>query len=242
MWKRIGFVLLFSSGLYFHSIAQQEIDAFFNSRSSEDSLKVIPGMFTTYRQGEEVFWEIPDSLLGRDMLVTTTILEAAAVKKRDEDRRYGYSGDFFGPMIVCFQKEGNEILLQVPLCDRVGVDPGKGGIHHVARQRGDFILNEVLPVQAKTFSSVLVEVSRLLIHNPLFNLSPFSFELKMGMAESEKNRIGEIKGFPENILIRSSRSFSVEEYSMGGVNRSGDSYTTSWEVGVCLALLPRQPL
>ena len=30
----------------------------------------------------------------------------------------------------------------------------------------------------------------------------------MGMAESEKNRIGEIKGFPGNILIRSSRSFS----------------------------------
>lgn len=155
MWKKIEFILLFSIGLCFHSIAQQEIDAFFDSRPSEDSLKVIPGMFTTYRQGEQIFWEIPDSLLGCDMFVTTTILESAAVKKRDEDRRYGYSGDFFGPMIVCFRKEGDEVLLQVPLCDRVGVDPGKGGIHHVARQRGDFMLNEVLPVQAKTSSSVL---------------------------------------------------------------------------------------
>ena len=242
MWKKIEFILLFSIGLCFHSIAQQEIDAFFDSRPSEDSLKVIPGMFTTYRQGEQIFWEIPDSLLGCDMFVTTTILESAAVKKRDEDRRYGYSGDFFGPMIVCFRKEGDEVLLQVPLCDRVGVDPGKGGIHHVARQRGDFMLNEVLPVQAKTSSSVLVEVSRLLMNNPLFNLSPFGFELKMGMVESKKNRIGEIKGFPENILIRSSRSFSVEEYPVGGGNGFGDRYTTSWEIGVCLALLPRQPL
>ena len=242
MWKKIEFILLFSIGLCFHSIAQQEIDAFFDSRPSEDSLKVIPGMFTTYRQGEQIFWEIPDSLLGCDMFVTTTILESAAVKKRDEDRRYGYSGDFFGPMIVCFRKEGDEVLLQVPLCDRVGVDPGKGGIHHVARQRGDFMLIEVLPVQAKTSSSVLVEVSRLLMNNPLFNLSPFGFELKMGMVESKKNRIGEIKGFPENILIRSSRSFSVEEYPVGGGNGFGDRYTTSWEIGVCLALLPRQPL
>ena len=242
MWKKIEFILLFSIGLCFHSIAQQEIDAFFDSRPSEDSLKVIPGMFTTYRQGEQIFWEIPDSLLGCDMFVTTTILESAAVKKRDEDRRFGYSGDFFGPMIVCFRKEGDEVLLQVPLCDRVGVDPGKGGIHHVARQRGDFMLNEVLPVQAKTSSSVLVEVSRLLMNNPLFNLSPFGFELKMGMVESKKNRIGEIKGFPENILIRSSRSFSVEEYPVGGGNGFGDRYTTSWEIGVCLALLPRQPL
>ena len=125
MWKKIEFILLFSIGLCFHSIAQQEIDAFFDSRPSEDSLKVIPGMFTTYRQGEQIFWEIPDSLLGCDMFVTTTILESAAVKKRDEDRRYGYSGDFFGPMIVCFRKEGDEVLLQVPLCDRVGVDPGE---------------------------------------------------------------------------------------------------------------------
>ena len=242
MWKKIEFILLFSIGLCFHSIAQQEIDAFFDSRPSEDSLKVIPGMFTTYRQGEQIFWEIPDSLLGCDMFVTTTILESAAVKKRDEDRRYGYSGDFFGPMIVCFRKEGDEVLLQVPLCDRVGVDPGKGGIHHVARQRGDFMLNEVLPVQAKTSSSVLVEVSRLLMNNPLFNLSPFGFELKMGMVESKKNRIGEIKGFPENILIRSSRSFSVEEYPVGGGNGFGDRYTTSREIGVCLAPLPRQPL
>lgn len=40
MWKKIGFILLFCGGLYFHSVAQQEINAFFNSRPSEDSLKV----------------------------------------------------------------------------------------------------------------------------------------------------------------------------------------------------------
>ena len=53
--------------------------------------------------------------------------------------------------------------------------PGERRIHHVARQRGDFMLNGVLPVLVKTSSSVLVEVSRLLMNNPLFNLGPFSF-------------------------------------------------------------------
>ena len=41
MWKKIEFILLFSIGLCFHSIAQQEIDAFFDSRPSEDSLPLI---------------------------------------------------------------------------------------------------------------------------------------------------------------------------------------------------------
>ena len=66
MWKKIEFILLFSIGLCFHSIAQQEIDAFFDSRPSEDSLKVIPGMFTTYRQGEQIFWRSEERRVGKE--------------------------------------------------------------------------------------------------------------------------------------------------------------------------------
>lgn len=43
--------------------------------------EVIPGLFTTYQQDERILWVIPDSLLGRDMSLTTTILEGAGRKK-----------------------------------------------------------------------------------------------------------------------------------------------------------------
>lgn len=36
------------------------------------------------------------------------------------------------------------MLLQIPLCDRVGIDKDKGGIHHVAWQRGDLMLHEII--------------------------------------------------------------------------------------------------
>ena len=103
------------------------------------------------------------------------------------------------------------MLLQIPLCDRIGMDKDKGGIHHVACQRGDLMLHETLPILERTSSSVLVKVTNLLMKSPLFNLHPFNFELTLGMEEMEKSRIEEIKGFPENILIRSKRSFSVED-------------------------------
>lgn len=161
------FVLLFTGGVFLHSAAQQEIGVFFDSRQPGDSLHVVGGMFTTYRQGKQIFWEIPDSLFGRDMLVTTTILEAAAVKQRTESGRYGYSGDLLGAAIVCFQKEGDKVLLELPLCDRFGVEPGKGGVHRVAQQRGDAMLCKVLPVSVKASGSVLVEVTDLLMNNSL---------------------------------------------------------------------------
>ena len=238
MWKRVGLILLFIGSVCFHLTAQQEIYHFFDSRQSKDSLIVIPGMFTTYCQGEQIYWEIPDSLCGRDMIITTTILEAAALKARREEKRYGYSGDLLGPIIICFQKDGNNVLLQIPVCDRIGMDKDKGGIHHVACQRGDLMLHETLPILERTSSSVLVKVTNLLMKSPLFNLHPFNFELTLGMEEMEKSRIEEIKGFPENILIRSKRSFSVEDRSLG----ANGTFTTSWKIGVCLALLPREPL
>ncbi|WP_065219573.1 MULTISPECIES: zinc-dependent metalloprotease [Butyricimonas] len=242
MWKKVVFVLLFTGGVFLHSAAQREIGVFFDSRQPGDSLHVVGGMFTTYCQGKQIFWEIPDSLFGRDMLVTTTILEAAAVKQRTESGRYGYSGDLLGAAIVCFRKEGDKVLLEMPLCDRFGVERGKDGIHRVAQQRGDAMLCKVLPVSVKTSGSVLVEVTDLLMNNSLFNLDSYSLELTMGMSESEKNRVEEIKGFPENILIRSKRSFAVEDRSRESGSGLGERYTTSWEIGVCLALLPRQPL
>lgn len=45
--------------------------------------EVIPGLFTTYQQNGRILWVIPDSLLGRDMSLTTTILEGAGTKKKN---------------------------------------------------------------------------------------------------------------------------------------------------------------
>lgn len=52
---------------------QQSITTFIKE---EAPVEVIPGMFTTYRSDKHIYWEIPDSLIGREFAVTTTILTA----------------------------------------------------------------------------------------------------------------------------------------------------------------------
>ncbi|MFR7874939.1 MAG: DUF5118 domain-containing protein [Butyricimonas paravirosa] len=169
MKNRIYIVVLW--WIIFHSVAQQEINAFLIPVRRR-TLWRYSRMFTTYRQGTDL-WEIPDSLFGRDMLVTTTILESAALKKEKKTDVMGIPGSLWAAD-CSFSKEVTRFYYR---CLSVT------GWEWTRERRdsscgpatGDFMLNGVLPVLVETSSSVLVEVSRLLMNNPLFNLGPFSF-------------------------------------------------------------------
>lgn len=80
----------------------------------EASVEVIPGMFTTYRSNGRIYWEVPDSLIGREFVVTTTILAAPARPDRDMEKKFGYSGDMIGPVFFSFRKHGNELWMLDP--------------------------------------------------------------------------------------------------------------------------------
>ena len=105
------------------------------------------GMFVTYRLGDKIYWEVPDSLLGRDMMLTHTVLQAPARRKRDMDKKFGFAGDLFGPIMLRFQKQAGELWVVEPYFDRVF--DGKGGtVTDIARLRGDEGLYETLPICA----------------------------------------------------------------------------------------------
>lgn len=90
---------------------QQSITTFIKE---EAPVEVIPGMFTTYRSDKHIYWEIPDSLIGREFAVTTTILTAPARPDRDMEKKFGYAGDMIGPVFFSFRKQGDELWMMDP--------------------------------------------------------------------------------------------------------------------------------
>ena len=62
------------------------------------------GLFGMERKGETIHWSIPDSLLGRDLMLTTTVLKAPARTTPDYTKKYGHPGDLFGPIILRFRE------------------------------------------------------------------------------------------------------------------------------------------
>ena len=216
---------------------QPDIAAFFKE---EASVEVIPGMFTTYRSNGRIYWEVPDSLIGREFVVTTTILAAPARPDRDMEKKFGYSGDMIGPVFFSFRKHGNELWMLDPQHERVIEDP-EGVYAKIAARRGNERLYKILPVKAKNPESNLVEIGEVLKDFPLFTLDIVSFDLLICTRLREKDCIKEIKGFDNRLLIHATRTYQSSSMGMRG-KPVAPPYIGDWDTGICIKLLSKEPL
>lgn len=201
---------------------------------------MIPGMFTTYRSNGRIYWEVPDSLIGREFVVTTTILAAPARPDRDMEKKFGYSGDMIGPVFFSFRKHGNELWMLDPQHERVIEDP-EGVYAKIAARRGNERLYKILPVKAKNPESNLVEIGEVLKDFPLFTLDIVSFDLLIGTRLREKDCIKEIKGFDNRLLIHATRTYQSSSMGMRG-KPVAPPYIGDWDTGICIKLLSKEPL
>lgn len=228
---------------------QPDIAAFLERESSakddlstgeKSSVEVIPGMFTTYRNGDRLYWEVPDSLLGREFAVTTTILAAPARPYRDMEKKFGYAGDMIGPVFFSLRKQGNELWMVDPLNERI-VEGTAGTYARIAAQRGNDRLYKALPIRAKSERSSLVEVGSVLKDFPLFTLDIVSFDLSIGSRQRDKDHIKEITGYQDRLLFHISRKYGSSSLRLPGQPET-PSYIGDWDTGLCIRLLSEQPL
>lgn len=216
---------------------QSSIAAFFKK---EAPAEVIPGLFITYRSGENIYWEVPDSLIGRDYVMMTTILKAPARPDRDMEKTFGYAGDMLGPVFFGIRKQGEELWIIDPQHERV-IDNSTGVYARIAAQRGNGRLYKRLPILAKNPASTLVEVGEMLKNFPLFTLDVVSFDLLIGSRLKGKDRIQEIKGYGDRLLIRAMHTYRSSSMGLPG-KPVPPSYIGDWDTGICISLLPEIPL
>lgn len=216
---------------------QSSIATFFKE---EAPTEIVSGMFTTYRNAENIYWEIPDSLIEREFVVMTTILKAPARPDRDMEKTFGYAGDMIGPVFFSLQKHGEELWIIDPDNDRV-IEDSTGVYARISAQRACGRLYKRLPIVAKNPKSYLVEVGEMLKHFPLFTLDVVSFDLQIGSRVKDKNRIKEIKGYDDRLLIHALRTYNSSTMRLPG-KPVPPSYVGDWDTGICISLLPEKPL
>lgn len=216
---------------------QSSIATFFKEDAPTE---IVSGMFTTYRIAENIYWEIPDSLIEREFVVMTTILKAPARPDRDMEKTFGYAGDMIGPVFFSLQKHGEELWIIDPENDRV-IEDSTGVYARIAAQRACGRLYKRLPIVAKNPGSYLVEVGEMLKHFSLFTLDVVSFDLLIGSRVKDKNRIKEIKGYDDRLLIHALRTYNSSIMRLPG-KLVPPSYVGDWDTGICISLLPEKPL
>ncbi len=159
------------------------------------------GLLTVHRKGTDLWFEIPDSLMGRDLLLVNKIsgvpyvLNDAGVNK----------GMGFGEKIIRFRKDTLYKKVWVMTYDPRITSPQNDAISRSVRDNYRESVIEQFPIEVygKDSTTVVIQV------NKVFDGSEKSFNNVFGALslsvspKKELSKIESAKAFPENVIVKS---------------------------------------
>lgn len=202
------------------------------------------GFFKVHKVGERYYFEIPDTLLNRDILVVNRIAKAAAGVRVST---LGYGGDQIGKKVIQFGKgPNNKIFLKSISFEEVSKDTTQDGMYRA------FINSNLQPLEAsfdikafsKDSSGVVIDVTDYINgdNDILFFDSRIKKYLSLTTLLADRSYIKDIKAFPVNIEIRTMKTYLNVTQPIPGNPRSGSSGPASYELNSSMVLLPKVPM
>ncbi len=187
------------------------------------------GLFDVHKIDKDYFYEIPDSLLSREMLLVSRIAET-----QDE---IGYGGEKLNTQVVRWQKKDDKILLRHVSYENVASDSLPV---YEAVQNSNFepiIASFDVKSLGKDSSGVVIDVTKLYASDiPALGLqSGQREEYRVRRLDTDRSFIEHINSYPENI---EARNWMTYEASNPPSNSS--TGTISLEVNHSMVLLPEQ--
>lgn len=192
------------------------------------------GLFNIHQVDDKYYFEIPDTLLGRDILVVSRISRGAAGIRPGHA---GYAGDQIGTSVIRFEKgpSHNLFLRRVSFADNIG-DSTNSMFNAVIRSNLQ-PLAASFGISAYTTNgqSSVVDVTEYINgDNDILFFSPGTKQsMRIGSMLSNMCYIKDVQPFPLNIEIRTIKTYQTEA-SVGS--------TFTWEINTSLVLLPKKPM
>lgn len=197
------------------------------------------GMFTVHKVGNKVYFEIPASLLEREMLFGSTISEI-------NDNSDGLVGQKpIAPMHVQFARKDSLVLLQRFTARNTVIDPGYENIAPAIRINKIPVTYATFPIKAfAPDSALVVDVSSLFL-NDIKELRPL--EAAGGLISRSVNfkkdlaYLDDIKAFEDNVSVKSVLTYTSDLKALGAITLAKDKPTTAKMTRTFL-LLPEKPM
>ncbi len=185
------------------------------------------GLFTVHTLDDKFFYEIPDSLFDKEMLMVTRISKTAS--------GLGFGGGKLNEQVLRWQKKGKKVVLRVVSYNVVANDSLP--VNEAVTNSNFEPVLYTFPIEAfsKDSTSVVIDVS------PLFEKDVKSLGIsdrarkpyKISRLETEKSFIETIKSYPKNIEAR-----HVKTYAAGEPPSNSSTGTISIEINNSMILLP----
>lgn len=202
---------------------------------------VADGMFRLHDVKGKLYFEIPDSLFGREMLLGSTISEIS-------DNAAATTGSKSGtPLHVVFTRDARSVQLRTVNCENITDETGASQALTAAVKRNTanpILRNYKIEAWNPDSTAVVVNVTDLFVAH-VKEMSPFSdygiyssYTLKETF-QKERSMLGEIKAFSDNVVVRSTLSY-LFTISRGTRTLLKDQPLTA-VMTRSLVLLPRTP-
>ncbi len=206
--------------------------------------KTDKGLFTTHKVEDKFYFEIPDSLLGREILVVNRIAKAPAGTRADF---LGYAGDLIGENVISFEKgPNNKVFLRSISFDEAGRDTA--GMYRAVRNSNLQPIVSSFEVKAFANDSItnakgsVIDLTDYINgdNDILFFETSTKRSLGLGAYQRENSYISDVKSFSNNIEIK-----TVKTYTRGfggfSVGSTGGAPST-FELNSSMILLPKAPM
>ena len=156
------------------------------------------GLFTVYRVGDAVYFEIPTSQLGRDLLWVTTL-------KRNTIGA-GYGGDPVADRVVRWERQGSRVFLRI-VDYSVVADPAEPIARAVADANVPAIVRAFPVLMTGEDDAPIIDVTALL----LGEIAEFSPRARLGARGMDQSRsyLEKVVAYPQNINVQVTQTYTA---------------------------------
>lgn len=204
------------------------------------------GFLTVHKVNNNYFFEIPDSMLNRDILIVNRISKAPTSRQKS---RVGYPGDILGSKVIRFENKDNKRILVREYSYRERSENKDGMFQSVRNSNTQPIVAnfgiETIKKDSLTRNYVINVSVFLQKENPLFSFDADSKEY-IGLLNmvGEGTYIDTLKAFPKNIEISTTVTYQSKKgmSNVGFLETGSPRIPLTYELNSSMVLLPEVPM
>jgi len=206
------------------------------------------GIFTTHRIEDKYYWELPDSVIGRQIMAVTRVAKAPTAA--------GYGGEEANRQVIRFERGPNDKLF-IRCVDYINVanDTTQPIYKAVRNSNVEPILSAFEIKAIRKDTSVVIEVTEFLNEGRLFGLPAITKQLyKINDFQKDRSYIQSVRAYPINVEVRSVKTFSVSAPQLRSFTAPPDpspaitlptgidAGAVTFEMNTSLIALPKNPM
>lgn len=210
--------------------------------------KTDKGLLITHQVDDKYYFEIPDEILGREILIVNRISKAAAAADLG---RGGYAGDQIGENVIAFEKgPNNKIFVKAISHQEKSVD-STGGMYQSVRNSSLQPIASSFPVAAYAKDSVsgakgsVIDVTDFLMgdNDILFFDARYKRALGLNAYQKDNSYIEKIRSYPSNTQIKTVKTYVRSAPAIPGLPPApGGGSPTTYELSSSMILLPAKQM